>query len=53
MKKEIEETEIKCETCGCDVDGHSHTCPFAEELYDDDRECTCCEACTCQCLMDI
>lgn len=30
-----------------------HTCPFAVEIHDDHRKCTCCDECTHECRMDI
>lgn len=31
----------------------SHTCPFSEEIHNDDTECNCCPSCTHECAMDI
>jgi len=30
-----------------------HTCPFAEEMYEDQGLCNCCSECTHNCAMDI
>ncbi len=31
-----------------------HTCPFKEEINDDHESlCSCCEACTRECAMDV
>lgn len=41
-------------TYECGDPATPHTCPFKSEINGDDfTECTCCEACTQQCAMDI
>jgi len=30
-----------------------HTCPFAEEINDDETLCRCCDGCQHECAMDI
>lgn len=41
--------------CTCSTEDEAHSCPFAEEIHDDDdpEYCTCCEHCTFECAMDI
>lgn len=46
-----EQEEIKC-GCGADSPG-LHTCPFAEEIWNDTDECACCDECTYQCMLEI
>ncbi len=47
--------QTKCPgRAGCD--NHSteeHTCPYATEINDDNRLCTCCADCQHECAMDI
>lgn len=48
------EPKEKCKKCeqndACDL----HTCPFAEEIYDDSETlCNCCKDCEHECKMDI
>ncbi len=36
--------------CGCMHEAvEPHTCPFADEINDDQSRCTCCEECTHDC----
>jgi hypothetical protein len=42
-----------CEGCHKNPASEPHTCPYSEELYDDKRECTCCDKCATECAMDI
>ena len=41
----------------CNHEGRTeemHSCPFAEEIWDDDsNNCNCCDECTYECTMDI
>lgn len=51
--KKIERPKWTCSKCGGEGT-EPHTCPFAEYIYGDyTTECTCCEACTEECAMDI
>lgn len=45
----------KCQTCGKEVDGHLHACPFAQEINDndDDNYCNCCEDCSEECALNV
>lgn len=43
-----------CEKCGKNPASPPHSCPFAEEIWDDtEEECTCCDDCTQDCANDI
>lgn len=41
--------------CTCNTEEHEeHTCPFLEEIHDDDESlCNCCLECEYQCAMEI
>jgi hypothetical protein len=41
----------KCNRCG--KEAVYGTCPFAEEINNEIRECNCCEDCRYECRMDI
>jgi hypothetical protein len=43
----------KCQSCGKDVDGELHPCPYAEEINNDDTPCNCCDDCAQECAWDI
>lgn len=45
--------EIDDPECTCSSSFNSHTCPFGQEIEDDNSECTCCEYCTEECAMKI
>jgi len=43
----------KCK-CGMNDIATPHTCPFKQEIHNDNSTlCTCCEACEHECLSDI
>jgi len=44
---------LECESCGKEVDGELHTCPYSEEITGDDTECNCCSDCQNECCMEI
>ena len=44
--------ERSCSQCGCG-EAEINTCPFAEEIHNDDSTCVCCAKCRHQCQMDI
>ena len=48
---------MKCQTTGCNNECEAeHTCPWKEELIDDEdakQLCNCCEDCTQDCLEEI
>lgn len=44
--------EYRC--TGCGKEGREgHTCPYAQELHNNDAECHCCSGCTQDCANDI
>ena len=44
----------KCQTCGENEAQEPHTCPYAEEIYNDSETlCNCCDECSHECAMDI
>ena len=42
-----------CERCNKVPGTDAHTCPYSEELYNDDTECNCCDNCCGGCADDI
>jgi hypothetical protein len=43
-----------CPKCGINFAAEPHECPYSVEIYEDyEKECTCCEDCEHECLMDI
>jgi hypothetical protein len=47
-------TEELCECCGKNPAEPLHTCPFAVEIYGDEKQmCNCCDTCENQCCQDI
>ena len=46
----IENNEDKCT---CEEQEYYTTCPYAEDIYEETRECSCCPYCRQQCLESI
>jgi hypothetical protein len=47
------EQEKMCERCGKAPATEPHTCPYYDEIYDEEIICTCCEECEQGCCDDI
>jgi len=44
----------KCPSCGSNDATELHTCPYQQDVNDDDESlCTCCPDCQYECGMDI
>jgi len=54
MKEDYDDYDYKSK-CKCGKPGKpDHTCPFAEDVHDDDvSQCNCCDSCQHECAMDI
>jgi len=54
ISKLFGEDECQCESCGQEGTDDLHSCPYAQELNNDDSAlCNCCEYCTQECANDI
>jgi hypothetical protein len=44
----------KCGSCNLNPSNEGHTCPYAEEINNNEKTlCDCCDECTHECCMDI
>lgn len=43
----------KCECCNINAANEDHTCPFKDEIYEDETQCNCCDSCTHECRQSI
>jgi len=51
---ELLNAEGREEKCTCDEESHEyHSCPYASEINNEERECNCCPHCHQQCADDI
>ncbi len=44
---------VLCEVDGCGSAGWEGTCPFNQEVFDDNSECVCCDSCRKGCADEI